>query len=385
MIADHGKGHIENTGAQVEAGGIVDIDAASVNNIAAHDTEEKTEEREATKGTAGINVETRFLTRPIEKYLNGQDQSVFQKGVEEALEAPSLGIDLVGSHTHRLEETTRDIARVSQFEGNTVQALLGGHLQDEGTQYLGRDGRVNIDARSHDATAAHTVETSLVKRLDVEGSGRVDTVTSTDINGRLMAAGGSFEEQKSSSTALPARADGTKGVGIQLGTDGRYEGTQFNSHGGVVAVKAEGSLDLGQATDTQKQTTKTLDGFGWARLGTSPDKARNIGAGGALTHDQITRESSTGKGVDLQGKQAQFLAGADFRSTGLTAGSEQPLDKIQIEAGGQADLGAGVNTSSAQGQRLGGGIQVSTSTAPGSLGGGLGGHFDAGRTQERVR
>lgn len=385
LTADHGKGHVQNTGANVEAGGVVEVNAASVNNLAARDTEERAEARKASKGTAGLNIETRFLTRPIEKYLNGQDQTVFQKGVEEALEAPSLGIDLAGSHTSRLEETARDTARVSRFEGNTVQAQVHGHLKDEGTVYLAREGAVGIRARSHDASAARNNETSHIKRLDVEGSGRLDTVTSTDVNGRLMASGGSFEEEKTSSAAVPALIDGAQGIAIQLGTDGRYEGTHFNSHGGVTTVQAKGSITLDQANDTQKQTTSTLDGFGWGRLGTSPDKARNIGAGGALTYDQITREASVGRGVDLQGKQAQFLAGGDFRSEGLSAGREQPLEKVRIEAGGKADLGAGVNTSSAQGQRLGGGIQVSTSTAQGSLGGGLGGHFDAGRTQERVR
>lgn len=386
IIAGHGKGHMDNSGAQARAGGTVNVVAGSVDNHAVADTEERHSERTEYKGTAGINIETRFITRPIEKLITGQDQTIFQKGVEEALDAPSLGIDLVGTHTRREASQSSSTAKVSTFEGNNVQVQVEGELNDQGTRYKAGKGTVDIRAASHDMTAAQNTQSSQVKRTDVEGSGRLDTITSVDVNGRLMASGSGYEQNKASTEAVASLIDGKQGISVQLGTDGRYEGTRFNSGLGALDLQTGGSLRMDQANNTQTETTTSTDGFGWVRLGTAPGKARDLGAGGALNHERKVSEASQGIGVTLDGHKVDIAAGGDFISQGLAAGSKaKPLEALNIKAQGTAQLLAAVDTSSVEGQRLGSGLQLSGLMAPASTGAGLGGHVDIGRTQERVR
>lgn len=386
LVAGDGQGEIINRGGQIIAGGNAELTARQVTNEAVHDTQRTATERLEYGGTAGINIETQFITRPIEKMIDGKDQSAFQKGVEEALMAPSLGIDVAGRHTGRTASENQSTAKVSHIEGATVSVNVDGHLADEGTHYKAREGQVNLVAGSHDAKAASSTRHIQVERLDVDGSLRVDTVTSADINGRAMASGSSLSQEKTFGTATPALIEGANGIGIQLGTDGRYEGTRLDAGQGHLEMKAGGNVTLAQANDTQHETTRTTDGFGWVRVGTGPAKARDIGGGGALNHDQQNIRASQAVTASLDGKAARIDAGGDVITEGARVGSTaKPLDRYEVIAGGNAHLNAAVDTRAATGQRLGGGLQASASHSPDSPGGGLGGHIDMGRTHERLR
>ncbi|MFF7706939.1 hemagglutinin repeat-containing protein [Pseudomonas sp. NPDC007930] len=386
LIAGGGRGEINNQGARIKAGGETRMEAATVNNEAVHDTESTTTTRHTYAGSAGLNIETKFITRPIQKMIEGQDQTIFQKGVEEAMAAPSLGVDVVGGHTQRVASDSQSTAKASHIEGAQVNLQVEHTLKDEGTAYKANAGTVAINAGSHDARAAHNRHSQRVERLDAEGAVRVDTVTSVDVNARAVGTGSSLGESKNSSTALPTSLEGKQGIAIQLGTDGRYEGTAFDSGEGITSINAGGSVEMPQANNAQQETRQAIDGFAWVGVGTGPDKARNLAGGGAASIDQHTLAASQGVAASLNGKGARVSVKGDFSSQGLAAGSlAKPLEVLEVNAGGTAHLGATVDTREKTGQRLGGGLQLGMAGATGARGGGLGGHIDVGRTNEQLR
>nr|WP_238936591.1 hemagglutinin repeat-containing protein [Pseudomonas typographi] len=383
LTADHGKGQVDNRGAKIKASGEVKFKAGTVNNEAVHDTARQNSSRTVAEGTAGLNAETRDLTRPIQKVIEGRDQVAFQKGLEEALDAPSLGIDLVGNYGQRSATEQHSKAKVADIQGAQVSMEVAGKLADQGTRYKASEGQVSVKANSHEMTAAHDTYSSEVSRLDVNGSVRVDTVTSADINGRLQGIGSSLAEQKHRAKAVPSLIESAGGIPIQLGTDGRYEGTQFK---GEVNAKVGGDLQIVQANDRETQSTTTTDGFAWAKAGTAPNKARSLGGGGSASHAVESSQGSQAVVAAIDGKAATFEVAGDFKAEGLRAGTlATPLESLSVKAGGTLEMAAAMNERSKAGERLGGGLQVSLSAAEASKGGGLGGHIDIARSAERSR
>ncbi len=392
ITADAGKGHIETQGAKLHATGPMDIMAGSMTNREATATSSRIDEQTNWKGSLGSSIEYKDLTRPIERLVNGEEETKFQQAaIEDALLPPSLGADLEINHLNRTAKETSSQAIVSEFSAGTLTTQIAGHLSDSGTRYEATEGILQINAGSHDLKAAQNTNTSELQRLDVDGSLRVFTNTGKDINARAAVAGSSIDRSSSSSTALPGSLHGQTGIQIQLGSDGLYEGTRFNGGSGPISIQSAGTLTLAQANDRQVQHETLFDGNGWGKGGSSPASGKSGAASVLLNRQVSTREANQAQVAELDSQGPVVLTGdKGIRLEGTRIGAEvDPVSSITLETPGKVEVLAAVDAAGAKGDKLGGALQVSASASKtseaSSKGGGIGGHFQAGGTDDKSR
>ncbi|WP_166360080.1 hemagglutinin repeat-containing protein [Pseudomonas akapageensis] len=392
ITADAGNGHIETEAAKLRAKGPTRIVAGSMDNREASATREQIVEETNWKGNLGASIEYKDLTRPIERLVNGEEETKFQQAaIEDAFLPPSLGADLEINHLNRVSKESTSQAIVSEFSSATLETNIAGHLSDSGTRYEARAGTLRIDAKSHDMKAAHDTSSSELSRLEVDGSFRVFTNTGSDVNARLAATGGSIERTSETSTAVPGSLYGQTGIQVQLGSDGIYEGTRINGGSGPVSIQSGGTLTLAQANDRQSKSENLFDGNGWAKGGNSPAAGKSAGASVLLNKQTSASEDTQARVAEIDSQGPVRLEGSKgTRLEGTRIGSaDNKVQGIELSTLDKVEILAAVDTHTAEGQKLGGALQVSASankTADSSSkGGGIGGHFQAGRTLEQSR
>lgn len=380
-----------NEGTQHRVDKDFDQQAETVDNRAVAATQHKASERNTWEGRAGLSLEYKDITRPIEKTVHEKEQSRLQQnGVEDAMDPPSLGVDLQFAHQQRKAESSHGNAMVTDIQAGTVKANVANTLTDHGTRYQATEGAVNIVAEHHQMLAAENISTRRQDRLDIDASARVDTVTGNDINVTLLGVGSSAHTASTETTAVPGSLSGNTGISIQLGTDGRYEGTRFSSTTGDIDVKAAQRLDVVQANDTQFSTDERLGGFGRGKVSTTPGAGKGVHFMGMLDSSEHETRDSQGRvaqfdapgEVRLQGDQGVLLEGARIGS------AEQKPTAIGLQApAGRIDVLAATDTHLAKGQSLGGALQLGASGNPtaGGKGGLVGGAFNTGRVAEQAQ
>jgi len=375
--------HLVNQAAHLSAGKQVHAVAKTVDNQAVSDTHERTQRQTDWQGTLGASLEYRDVTRPIERLVTGEEAARFQQaGPEDAMAPPSVGVDVTGGHLRREIVDASTQAQVAQYTGSAVK-VEADTLLDEGTAYKADAGRLDLAAETHQARAAQDTTRRQVHELAVDGDGRVDTSTGEDINLRVAGKGSSLTQHTERSTARPALFQGRQGVQIQLGSDGRYEGSGFEGGQGDVTVRSEGKLDVVQANDTQTEQIDQLSGNAWAKGGNRPT---NIGAEARGYLDRTHRQ-----GTDTQARVAQaqaegqvsFTSAGDLRLEGLRIGTrERPAASVELDSGGVTQVVAAVDTHEVSGSTLGGGGELGYKQGA-TRGGSLGGHLTSGRIDER--
>ncbi|QLG94665.1 hemagglutinin repeat-containing protein [Pseudomonas yamanorum] len=383
---------LTSQGAQVKAGSELQVNAAQVDNQAAHNSETSTHKENGWTADVGANVEYKGITRPIEKAVEGVAQTKFhQPGLLDAFEQPNVGLDVEVGHTNKTRTQQDSTAVVSQFSGGTVQVNVAGKLQDEGTQYRATDGGLKIDAGSHVATAAANTHSSSEQGVDAKVGVRVYTTTGEDLNVRGSGTGGSSDVRETTSTAVVGSYAGTQGVNINTKGDARYEGSQFNGGQAGVNLKAGGELALNQANDTQSKNSNTLRGNGSLTVGTAPGTSGtnvNLGAGVQLDHKRLDTQDSQAHVATIQGNgPIQLTSGGDLTLQGTQIGSSTAkTGDISLNAGGKLDLQAATNTHLSSGSNLGGGLTIGagkTSSAESSgKTGSLSANFNIGKVAE---
>jgi hemolysin len=389
LIADNGQGTIITEAARVKAGKDLVVSAASVENRAAHDS--KSETRDVNKWTTslGASLEYKDVTRPIQKMIEDTGQSKFYQPLAiDAIETPNVGADLAFNLLDTKTGTDSTKAVVSEFEGAAVKVAVEGALTDTGTRYTATEGQVAITADSHEFLAAEDTTNTQTKGTDVDASLRVYTSTGSDINARAAGAGGSFELAKTTSTAVPGSLSGKQGIQIQLGADGRYEGTRFDAQRGALSIHSPGSLTFDEARDRQTSSEKTLGGFAWLEGGTSPTSGKKANGGFQLDKSDLRTEDTQGRGATLHAKGlTDIVAGQDLTLHGAQIGDAKNKNgEVNLSGGNSLEFLAGVDTHEAQGSKIGGGARLSfkaTQTAESSTnGGGIGAQFSLGKTDE---
>lgn len=385
---DLGDGQYASEGAIIDAPGTFSLTAGGVDNRAVHDTHSQSTQRTHWRADAGMSIEYKDITRPWEKVANGQEQTRFQQnGVEDAMDPPSLGIDLQASHQRRSAHASDSTARPAQVSAGAVEQRVRGVLNDEGTRYDAHLGKVDIAAAEHRLRAAKNTQSQSLERLDVDASLRVDTVTTTDINVKALGVGSSLKQSGHNETAVPGSLTAKRGIAVQLGSDGTYEGTAFDGGEGDVVLASRGSLSIPQANDRQSAGVQSLGGFGLAKVSTTPGAGKGANLMGKLDHSESHTQDSQARiaQIDAQGK-VRVTSDGDMRLEGTRIGSpaHQPAD-VQLRAGGKVQVLASSDTHQASGQSMGGALQLGASANPtaGGKGGSLGGAFTASRTDEQ--
>ncbi|MGN8252201.1 hemagglutinin repeat-containing protein [Pseudomonas sp. SMV7] len=371
--------------ARVAAGNTLQVEAKRIDNRALEQTEEREQHRNSWAGSLGASVEYRDLTRPIERLVLGEEAARFQQASpEDAMVAPSVGGDMTVDHLKRLENQRRGFAQVSELSGAQVQ-VKADTLDDQGTRWRANAGTLGIEAQEHRMRAAQDTRQTSVQRLAFSGDARVDTSSGSDLNVRAAGKGGSLTTQDTTSTAVTASLYGQQGIQVQLGSEGRYEGTRIDGGEGDVVMNSAGSLALPQATDRAEQQAGQLDGNAWAKLGNRPG-GTGVDGRGYLDNAQQHTTSSNAQVAQIDAKgQVQLSSGGDLLLEGTRIGSPQAkAGDILLQSGGQLAVKAASNTRQAIGSKLGGGLELAVKTGD-IRGGAIGGHFSHGKQDEDAR
>lgn len=378
--------HASYEGAVIDAKGQAIEKAQTVDRKVVTEVDDVQRTRSSLKVETGVSAEWKDLTRPIEKLIKGEEQSRLQKqGVEDALVPPSLGVDAMASYVNREQGTRTETPVVTEVSATGLDAQIGGRLYDQGTSYRVADAPSKVKAGSHEAPAALSRQVETLKRLDVNAAARLDTVTSTDINGKLSADGASRQTLVDSQTAVPMQLISPGGIQVQLGTDGRYEGSRLE---GKLDVKGVGDVKMLQAENRVHKEESETSGYGLLKGGTAPTGKSALFMG-ALNHKTLVSTDTTGVGVSIKAAEGSVRAGGDAELQGVTIDNgNAATDRFSVEAAGVAAITARVDTHEAQGQSLGGALQAGVSRNPAAdaqrLGGSLGGHVDMGRVSEQA-
>ena len=371
--------------ARVKAGDTLKVTAKRIENRAVEDIHERAEHREDWSGSLGGSVEYRDLTRPIERLVLGEEAARFQQASpEDAMVAPSAGADMTVDHLKRLENQRRGFAQVSELSGAAVE-VKADTIDDHGTAWRANAGELKIDAQQHHVRAAENTQEDTVQRLAYGGDLRVDTSTGQDLNVRASGKGGSLGKQNIASTAVPGSLYGQQGIQVQLGSDGRYEGTRIEGGEGEVVIQSAGTLSLTQATDHAQQISRQLDGNAWAKVGNRPGST-GVDGRGYLDHVQqlATQTKAQVAQIDAKGG-VRLISEGDLLLEGTRIGGrEAKVGDTLVQSGGRLQVKAANNTQVATGGSLGGGMELAVKTGT-SQGGAIGGHFTHGKQNEDAR
>ncbi|MGE7956617.1 hemagglutinin repeat-containing protein [Pseudomonas sp. NPDC089530] len=380
-------------GAQVKADGKVQVEAAQVDNRAAHNTDASSHKDNTWTADVGANVEYKGLARPVEKAIEGVAQRKFhQPGLLDALEQPNVGLDVEVGHQNKQRTEQNSTALVSEFKGGQVEVKVTGQLQDEGSRYQATNGALDIDAGSHLAKAASNTHSSSEQALDAKAGVRVYTTTGEDLNVRGSGAGGSSDKNSDSSKAVVGSYAGSQGVNIKLNGDGQYEGSRFDGDQAGVKLQAGGELALNQANDRQNSSDSSLRGDASLTVGSAPGangNNLNLGAGVQLDHKRLDQQDSQARVATIRGKgPIELSSGGDLTLQGTTIGSAtDKTGDIRLDAGGKLDLQAAVDSHASQGSNLGGGLTVGAGKTSSEQSSGknasLSANFNIGRVSEQ--
>ncbi|MFJ4064914.1 hemagglutinin repeat-containing protein [Pseudomonas sp. NPDC089996] len=370
--------------AHATAGDTLKVNAKRIENRAVMDTHERQEQRNEWSGSLGASVEYRDLTRPIERLVLGEEAARFQQASpEDAMVAPSVGADMTVEHLKRLENQRRGIAQISELSGAKVE-VKADKIDDHGTAWRAEAGELLIDAQEHTLHAAKNTQENSVQRLAYGGDLRIDTSTGEDLNVRGAGKGGSLDKQVTTSTAVPGSLYGQRGIQVQLGSDGLYEGTRMDGGAGDVVIHSAGNLSLTQANDRTEQLSRQLDGNAWAKVGNRPGST-GLDGRGYLDHarQQAVQTKAQVAQIDAKG-EVRLSSEGDLLLEGTRIGSRKAkVGDVTVQSDGRLQVKAGNDTQQATGGKLGGGLELAGKMGE-SKGGGIGGHFTHGKQDENA-
>lgn len=372
--------HLATEGAKVNADGQLLVNAEHIENRAAADTHEREESTSNWQGSLGASIEYRDISRPIERLVEGREGARFQQaGVEDAMAPPSVGADATVGHLARTQTDTSSTAQPASFSGTSTH-IQAGRIEDQGTQYTGTAGQLQIDANEHQLLAAQDQQSTRVQRTDIAGGLRVDTSTGEDINARVEGKYATLDDNQTTRLARPGSLSGQTGIQVQLGSDGRYEGTRMDGGDGAVKVTGAGTLTLDAAHDHTHHSKTQLDTSLWAKGGNRPG---STGADVRAYADHSTYQSD-----DSKAQVGSIVAKGPVE---VVSSGDLTLEGTRIDAGGNINLHsdgvlkvlAANDSHEAVGDTLGGGVEMAGTAGTGK-GGGVGGHATSAKVDENA-
>ena len=325
-----------NEGSRIVAGSGLQVNAARVDNRAAHNTESSSHTETGWQAGLGVSAEISGLSNPLEKVVKGLVKGTMpQSALMDGVELASVGLDGQVGYHNKTQAQQGSTAVVSQLSGATVQVNVGGKLQDEGTQYRATDGALNIRAGSHDASAAVDTHSRSEQGVAAKVGVRVYTKTGEDVNVRANGSGEFNRAQESTSTAQVGRYAGAKGVSIDTQGDARYEGGDFDGGAGSVNLNAGGKLALEQVTDTRSQSAMGLSASG--SLAVEAGKGINLSPGGVKFDYQPDNSPASEAHV------ATFRGQERLRLSGATVGGDLLKGENKERQSLQANIDQAIN------------------------------------------
>ena len=297
-------------GARLAAGSGLQVNAGWVDNQAAHNSESSQHTEGNWQAGVGVSAEIKGIKNAGKTVLAGLTQGKLPEAGGHGMELASLGLDAGLAYNSKNRTQQDAAAQVSQFSGGTVQVMVNGKLQDQGTHYRATGAGLNITAGSHEASAALDTHSLSEQGWAVGGDLRVYTTTGEDVNARGNVSGKLQRAQETASTSHVGRYEGAQGVSLQTRGDGRYQGGVFDGGAGGVSVVSAGQLALNQAADARSQSAMGLSAKASLKLETAG--GNTFSPGGSLKFDAPPRSShsSDAQLVTLRGQGQPRLEGA---------------------------------------------------------------------------
>ncbi|MDY1018454.1 hemagglutinin repeat-containing protein [Pseudomonas coleopterorum] len=361
--------------AHVEAGQLLRVRADNVRNQAVTDITKTALDYNKIKLSAGSSLDYGAIARQVQKLWTGVDQtSLYSNGLEEGLLPWSVGINLKADYLDRSTQSMTDIARVSAFKGGDIDIAVTGKLHDVGTQYESTVGAIALSAGSHTLDAARNSVRTTIDALGVDAIARLETSTIADWALGAGARGYSSAQYKTVETAVVGSLVGKKGIAIQLGTDGLYEGTLMSSENGPIRIDSGGNLQLRQARNSIVKHDDGTRGRGAAQLSGIVAPVPVVTGGAIAGSGQYTELESTqiigvGGRIDTSGA-VTLNAKGNIIMQGTDIGSQQaPVESLSVNAGESVVVLASIDSATAKGDVYGGSgsLKVSAQTPTGGL------------------
>lgn len=378
-------GSLVNVATQMDAKGALNITAETIDNGAATDIVSSQINRESLKATAGASVDYGDIARTVYKAVAGQEQTRFQQqGVADNLAPFSVGVEVTADYQKRNTQALHHLARATRIEGGNT-TIVAKRIQDQSTHYSSAEGTTVIRAGRHELAAAHSTLTTSLNRLDVETLARVEAFTPVDFGVKLTASGYGNDRTEVFSVASAGSISGKRGVQIQLGTDGLYEGTRFASEMGDIEHRAGGNLKITQANDRHELIDYTGQGKGSLKVGFGETTGIAISASGnGVYSDLHSIDTNAVAGSYQTPGKVVIQTGRNLLMQGTQIGTRnERAQEIDVSAGGTIVAAAARSTHLSSGQVYGGGGNFKVGGVAGkSKSLEVGGSIQIGRTLE---
>ncbi|WP_374930052.1 hemagglutinin repeat-containing protein [Serratia marcescens] len=371
-------------GAQHSVGGAYQENAASVDHLAATNSNSTTTTKTDVGVNIGANVDYSAVTRPVERAV-GKAAKLDAIGVINdigGIGAPNVGLDIGAQGGSSEKHSSSSQAVVSSVKAGSIDINAKGEVRDQGTQYQASKGAVNLTADSHRSEAAANRQDE--QSRDTRGSAgvRVYTTTGSDLTVDAKGEGGTQRSNSSASQAVTGSIDAANGINVNVKKDAVYQGTALNGGSGKTAVNAGGDIRFDQASDKQSENHSGFNVKASAKGGFTAD-SKNFGAGfGGGTHNGES-SSSTAQVGNINGQGVALKAGRDLTLQGTNIKSQ---GDVSLNAGNKVALQAAESTQTRKESKLSGNIDLGagSSDSKEKTGGSLsaGGAFDIAKVNE---
>ena len=348
-------GSIRDVGTQIEAGGNVTQNAATIESLAAQN-------RQGSDSTVVSNQTN------VETGLRYEGEQAYKTGATAFL---GLNPRLQTGVTNTTTVTTTNITNIQAVTaaikaGGNVNSTSTAATRLQGTQIeAGKDLNLAAQSLSFEAAQNTSSLTQVIDKTTGEVKGTLDLNASVGVT-----AGGGTEHTDTTETASNAMVGALKGgrnVNLTTTDDATLVGTNITA-GNRASLDAGGNLDFQAARDTYSKTTNTASGKG--ELGASASltgTSGSISASGAGSSGTATQTTSIARGGAIDaGKGVNLSAGEDndLRLEGtnlaggtgdvnLTAGRD-----INLEAAESTFASSTVSTAASAGLTLGNEVKV---------------------------
>ncbi|MFC7418376.1 hemagglutinin repeat-containing protein [Iodobacter arcticus] len=354
-------GKISNEGTQLAAGGNVALKADSIDNKAASNTSHTDTKSSNWSVDIGANVDYSKITRPVEKAVTGLitgkvSDTLAIASTAGKVGAPNVGIDVQVKAGNSQGSSDSSKAIVSQISGKDISINTKGALNDQATQYKA-DGSVNIQAGSHDLSAAANTQSSTQNTVQGQADARVYTETGKDVNVNASGKGGNQTTASSQSDAITGSINAKQGININVQDQASYQGSQINAGEGKTVINAGGDVRFDQANNSQSASSNSVDGNAKLNVNVSKSASGGAGVGGQINSSES--KASTAVVASLDGKGGvEVKSGKDLTLQGTQIGKQNAAGDVTLQAANKVDFQAGSNSSSKTGSSVGGNISA---------------------------
>lgn len=340
-----------NQGSNHNVNGSYQVNAESVHNLAAENSEKTVTKTTTVDVGIGANIDYSEVSRPIKEIVE-KAKDLDMGGMLDAVDSigtPNVGIDLHVQGGTKETSSAHTQSTVTSINAGDITLNANGAVNDKGTDYQADKGAITLNATSHISEAA--VDSTDQRTQETSGGAdiRIYTSTGKDINVDGKGNGGSTDKHTTADVAQVGNMNAANGININVKEDAIYQGTNINAGDGKITVNAGGNIHFDQATHHVSEKHNNVDANAKLNFGTNANsKAFGGGLGGG--HSKGETNSSLAQVSTLDGQKGiELNAGKDLTLTGTAFGSEEkPTGDILLIADGKVNMQAAKSEGSTQ-------------------------------------